>query len=387
MIEILFVKSSLILGAATLATSLMRRRSAAARHLVWLCSLVALLILPLGALLPRSVVAVPQIAVSLVESTTTPARTTPAFGMLFFTLWIGGAVLMLSRLAIDFFRVKRVIRDAKPAESHGAYDVAITDALAGPVAWGIGGKRMLLPDTAAAWDAERLRVVLLHETGHLRRHDCWALLISETVRALYWCNPLVWFATAQLRREQEHAADDEVLNGGVDATDYAGHLVAIARTVRAPMLAAGAFGTSDLVVRIQAILDQRRNRAMISRKMILAGIVALLAIALPVASMQTARKIYKVSDEGVVAPRVIEKPAPKYPQEAKDAKIQGRVKLSAVLDVDGKAYDVKVVEGVDDSLDASAVAAIQTWRFEPAQKAGEPVPVAVEIEIKFTLAN
>ena len=126
---------------------------------------------------------------------------------------------------------------------------------------------------------------------------------------------------------------------------------------------------------------------MISRKMILAGIVALLAIALPVASMQTARKIYKVSDEGVVAPRVIEKPAPKYPQEAKDAKIQGRVKLSAVLDVDGKAYDVKVVEGVDDSLDASAVAAIQTWRFEPAQKAGEPVPVAVEIEIKFILAN
>ena len=308
MIEILFVKSSLILVAATLATILMRRRSAAARHLVWLCSLVALLILPLGTLLPRSIVTVPQIAVSFVESTATPTRTIPAFGTLFFTLWLGGAVVMLARLAIDFLRVKRVIRDAKPAESHGAYDVAITDALAGPVAWGIGGRRMLLPGTATAWDAERLRVVLLHETGHLRRHDCWALLISETIRALYWLNPLVWFAAAQLRREQEHAADDEVLNGGVEATAYAGHLVAIARTVRAPMLAAGAFGTSDLAVRIQAILDQRRNRAMISRKMILAGIVALLAIALPVASMQAGRKIYKVTDEGVVAPRVIEKP-------------------------------------------------------------------------------
>ena len=47
---------------------------------------------------------------------------------------------------------------------------------------------------------------------------------------------------------------------------------------------------------------------MISRKMILASIVALLAIALPVASMQAGRKIYKVTDEGVVAPRVIEKP-------------------------------------------------------------------------------
>jgi len=386
MIEILFVKSSLILVGAALATRLMRRRSAAARHLVWLCSLVALLILPLGALLPGSVVTVPEIATALVASTEMTTRTIPATATPFI-LWLAGAFVMLARLALDFYRVRRVIRNARPAEWHGDYDVATTSALAAPVAWGIGGKRMLLPATAFDWDTERLRVVMLHESGHLRRHDCWALLISETVRALYWCNPLVWFAAAQLRREQEHAADDEVLNGGVEATAYAGHLVAIARSVRAPMLAAGAFGTSDLTVRIQAILDQRRNRAMISRKMILAGIVALLAIALPVASMQAGRKIYKVSDEGVVAPRVIEKLEPNYTQEAKDAKIQGRVKLAAVIDVDGKAHDINVVEGLDNGLDANAVTAVQNWRFQPAQKAGEPVPVAVQIEINFRLLD
>jgi len=124
---------------------------------------------------------------------------------------------------------------------------------------------------------------------------------------------------------------------------------------------------------------------MISRKMILAGIVALLAIALPVASMQAERKIYKVSDEGVIAPRVIEKLEPNYTQEAKDSKIQGRIKLSAIIDVDGKAHDIKVDEGIDEGLDANGVAAVQAWRFEPARKAGEPVPVAVRIEINFKL--
>jgi TonB family protein len=386
MIEILFVKSSIILGAAAMVSLLMRGRSAAARHLVWLCSLCALLIVPVGLWLPKAVVPIPNFAITLAESSALPAQASSGTSKLF-VIWLCGVVFLLARLAFDFVRVKRVIGDAEPAPSQGPYPVAVTSDLAGPVAWGIGGKRLLLPDTALGWDAERLQVVLLHESGHLRRHDCWALLISEIACALYWCNPLVWFAAAQLRREQEHAADDEVLNGGVSATAYAGHLVAIARTVRAPRLAAGAFGASDLAARIQAILDQRRNRAMVSRNMILAGIVALLAITLPVASMQAGRKIYRVSDEGVIAPRVIDKREPTYTQEAKEAKIQGRVKLSAVLDIDGKAHDVKVEEGIDDGLDANAVAAVQTWRFEPAQKAGEPVPVAVQFEINFRLLD
>jgi TonB family protein len=205
--------------------------------------------------------------------------------------------------------------------------------------------------------------------------------------ALYWCNPLVWFAAAQLRREQEQAVDDEVLNSGIEPATYSGHLLAIARLAHTSRLAAGAFGKSNLAVRIQAILDPRRNRTMLSRRIVLASIAGLLAVVIPVASMQSERKVYKATDPGVVKPRPIDKVNPKYTDEAKEAKIQGTVKLSAVIDVDGKAHDIKIEEGIDAGLDANSVAAVQMWRFEPARKAGEPVAVSVEIEINFTLSN
>jgi beta-lactamase regulating signal transducer with metallopeptidase domain len=132
---------------------------------------------------------------------------------------------------------------------------------------------MLLPATAVEWDADRRALVLSHEAAHLRRNDCWALLAAESACALFWLNPLVWIAASELRREQEHAADDEVLNAGADPTTYAGHLVALARAGRPPILAAGAISRSQLTGRVEAILDPRRVRRMPTRTMILATVL------------------------------------------------------------------------------------------------------------------
>src|SRR5262249_36021872 len=48
------------------------------------------------------------------------------------------------------------------------------------------------------------------------------------VCAVYWFNPLVWFAAWRLRVERELACDDHVLEAGAKASDYASHLVEIA---------------------------------------------------------------------------------------------------------------------------------------------------------------
>ena len=124
---------------------------------------------------------------------------------------------------------------------------------------------------------------------------------------------------------------------------------------------------------------------MANRRLLLASITALFAITLPLASMQAQRKTYKVSDAGVISPRLIEKHEPEYTKEAKEAKIEGSVGISAIVDIDGRAHDIKVARGLDEGLDANAIAAIATWRFAPAQKDGEPVPVSVNIEVNFRL--
>lgn len=95
-------------------------------------------------------------------------------------------------------------------------------------------------------------------------------------------------------------------------------------------------------------------------------------------------RVYKVGG-GVVAPKLISKVEPKYSEEAREAKVQGRVVLGVVIDAKGRPENVKVIEGLEPSLDAKAVEAVRQWKFQPGAKQGKPVRVQATIEVNFRL--
>ncbi len=127
----------------------------------------------------------------------------------------------------------------------------------------------------------RLNAVLLHELVHLKRRDPTWFLVAQLARAVNWFNPLAWFAVQRLRLECERACDDHVLRLGVDASEYAGHLLALSTSVRT------ASGTGSLALamankpnvenRIISILDERMNRRGVSlrRAMGTLGVVSI----------------------------------------------------------------------------------------------------------------
>ena len=134
-------------------------------------------------------------------------------------------------------------------------------------------------------------MVLLHELAHVRRGDVATHLMARVALSLYWWNPLAWTAWREFLKERERAADDLVLNSGAGATEYAGHLLEVARTMQAaPATAWAAIAMarpSQLEGRLMAILDSRRNRQQPGR--LAAAVAALLAIAVvaPVAAVQS----------------------------------------------------------------------------------------------------
>jgi carboxyl-terminal processing protease len=284
------VKGMVVLAGAWLLTLVLRRASAALRHLIWSLAVFAVFVLPaLSLALPawplpftapwaespvvRSAPARPRAvmvaqALDLPSSTPDPrdalpegledgspsvaaseppAEPTPLIlGSVWSALvlvWLVGAVLasvpvVLGGWSLHCLRRRACVMDTGlPArllrqlcvQMGMRRPVALLQSAARsiPMTWGLRRPIVLLPAGAEDWPEPRLRMVLLHELAHVKRWDCATQVVAQLFRALYWFNPLAWLAVAGMRTEQERACDDLVLSAGTDAPDYAELLLTI----------------------------------------------------------------------------------------------------------------------------------------------------------------
>ena len=91
-----------------------------------------------------------------------------------------------------------------------------------------------------------------------------------------------------------------------------------------------------------------------------------------------------VQGGNVVAASNIKKVSPKYPKEARKKRIQGVVRLHAIIGKDGSISDLQVVSG-DPILTKAAMEAVRQWKYRPTLLEGRPVEVDTTIDVIFTL--
>lgn len=76
----------------------------------------------------------------------------------------------------------------------------------------------------------------------------------------------------------------------------------------------------------------------------------------------------------------------KYPEEAKKNGIEGRVTLQFTVEADGSVTNVKVLRGVDESLDKEAVRVVSgSPRWSPGYAKGKPIKVTYTFPVIFKL--
>ncbi len=314
------LKSFLVLAMAGLVCRLWRQGTASARHLIWLLALAGLLIIPvLTIVLPgwshplwtvasRATSANEiSLRVEMVPGKPTPptpptgihdtardkavtalpqgplgnglsARFSTNWAAMILGTWLTGALWFTLSVLAGHYQIAQMRRQARPPTDSRWAELLeslcqemgmgrpVTLLQSGeqlmPVTWGTRHPVILLPAGADEWAADRQRVVLLHELAHIRRWDCLTQLLAHLACAIYWFNPLVWLAARQMLLERESACDDLVLNGGCRPSEYASHLLAIARGFR-PVRSAAAIAMarpSQLQNRIEAIVDSSRTR-------------------------------------------------------------------------------------------------------------------------------
>ena len=350
------MKSFVILAVAGLLGFILRRHSAAVRALIWGLAILGCLVVPLfsfalpqwevgvlpatsdgfeadwladnrqEARSPVPIAAHPLSSTPASSTQTTPIpvqpnRVTSVGGVPQFNVsetgflcphcigwlakgWMAGVLFLIVRLIVGIGAVWRL--SARSDNFNGSISQVQPDwkrpvsirqskAVTVPMVWGLFRPVILLPADAGEWEPERQRAVLLHELAHIQRQDWLMQTMAQITCAVYWFNPLLWFAARRMRTEMEGACDDHVLNTGYQSTDYAQHLVDIVRNIKkagtAPSAAVAMARPSKIEGRLRTILIENRNRRPLTRIAVAVGLFALTCFTVPIGVMQLAEAV------------------------------------------------------------------------------------------------
>ena len=325
----LVIKSTLVVVLGLCLYFLMHRASPSARHAALSATLISVLLLPIISLavapleitvskstLPHETVPIAA-AERGVESTTATVETTfssapvefrlpsadtalpPADAVLYF--YLGGLVAVLGYMLIGMARVWRMTHKSSPSDigqrcadllpklRRKRVRLLENSHIFAPITWGVIRPVVLMPTAANSWTDADVRSALEHELAHIDRKDWLFQIVASLVGALHWFNPLIWVAIRRLYQEAELAADNRVLNSGVQATDYASQLVSLARTGREPhmpVVAAAMAAKGFLGRRVKSILASSIARPEGSRLVNFSLSVTVLAVAVVIGGTQ-----------------------------------------------------------------------------------------------------
>ena len=88
----------------------------------------------------------------------------------------------------------------------------------------------------------------------------------------------------------------------------------------------------------------------------------------------------------VQSAKLTAQPKPVYPPLARQARIQGTVRLEADISKDGTIENLKVISG-HPLLIQAALDAVKQWRYQPTLLNGVPVEVVTTVDVNFTLGQ
>ncbi len=90
--------------------------------------------------------------------------------------------------------------------------VAYTEAVEGPVVFGLMRPRILIPQAmGSTYQEQELQGILLHELAHVKYHHvplCWLFTL---LCAFHWFNPVLWYCLGRMKQDADYMADAAAL--------------------------------------------------------------------------------------------------------------------------------------------------------------------------------
>ncbi|MGE5294753.1 MAG: M56 family metallopeptidase, partial [Solirubrobacterales bacterium] len=160
-------------------------------------------------------------------------------------VWIAGMLVFVGLVIQRWRFVKRLLARSEPASEdwvdvldqcrrrmnvRGRVSLRLLPDACSPAVCGLLRPTILAPRALLdRLPVEGLQAVLIHELAHVKRGDLWVNSLQTILQAAYFYNPLVWLASAIVRRVREQAVDEMTLVAlGAEAKSYGNTLIDIA---------------------------------------------------------------------------------------------------------------------------------------------------------------
>ena len=90
-------------------------------------------------------------------------------------------------------------------------------------------------------------------------------------------------------------------------------------------------------------------------------------------------------EPGVTPIKILSKPRPSYTNSARQANVQGTIKLAVLFGANGMVQHTLILNRLGNGLDEEAIYAARKIQFEPMMKDGKPVSVVKLVEYSFSI--
>ena len=245
-------------------------------------------------------------------------------------------------------------------------------------------------------------VILKHEKAHVSLGHTYDILFFELFKVFFWWLPTAWFIIKEIKIIHEYQADACALKS-CDVNQYSSILISSSLKTNGLTLASS-FHEGLIFKRLIAMKQQAKNVSP-WKLGVLSVLCAILFIAFAcseepnkdvsaeeglgkemqgeIFTVVEAQPEFQGGAEGFFKYLMNEM---KYPKEAREKGIEGRVEVEFVVGKDGSLSDVKAIKGIGAGCDEEAVRVVKNApAFKPGTQNGKPVRVRMMVPIVFKL--
>ncbi|NJN26496.1 MAG: TonB family protein [Cyclobacteriaceae bacterium] len=333
--------------------------------------------------------------------------------LVFVWIWSVGMALMLMRLALSMFHVKRIMKNAEPIADRV---LLLSSGNAPSFSF---FKTIVL--SHRHYYSNSAKYILAHEQAHTRQHHSVDVLLMELLKAMQWFNPFAWLLADKAIQNLEYLADEHVVRQLNDKQAYQMAIVSFARTSENTLLRTE-FSKSNLKNRIMMMNKPNAQKILSWRLLLLLPLVGTMLMSfsiklsypdlkkevsgiLPLFEQKDSTPTSDIAKDSLNQVLTIadKKPVPvvgmkayfheisqnlKYPENAKTQGIEGKVYVEFVVRKDGSLSDIKVIKGIDEECDKAAIMAVKNGSaWIAGEEKGKPANVKLVLPIKFSLGD